>query len=179
MFPKHVKFTLVVGAMLAASCGSGDDTSGTADVADQEPTTVALTSPPTDDGASSSPNDTVDDEPGASGFGGDDQLVIAGPGDVSPECVDALVTFLQAIEPSAEEIDWSLSGEVDDGIEMFFVSLADASEEFSVNASVCESVDVNLIEGAEIELLLQIARDEAPGVVPWLEFLRELSASQK
>ena len=105
--------------------------------------------------------------------------MVVRPDQVAPECLDALVTFLQAIEPSAGRIDWSSTNLADQETDMFFVAVEDASEKFSLNASVCDDVDVNLIEGAEIELLLEVARDDAPGVVPWLEFLRELAASQE
>lgn len=178
LFSRHVTSTLVVAAVLVASCGSDDDPSGSAGRADEEPATLVPTSP-SDHSAGSSPRDTVEDSTSASGESTGEQLVVVGPDQVAPECLDALVTFLQAIEPSAEGIDWSGTDLVDQETDMFFVAVEDASEEFSLKASVCDDVDVNLIEGAEIELLLQIARDEAPGVAPWLEFLRDLAASQE
>lgn len=188
MFSKYPQVALVAAVLLAAACGANDDTSGGPDSGEEADVSLSQTSPPADEESEDLSGGAEEDQ--SAGNGGDngddasgdssgDQVVISGLGDVSSDCFEALATFLQRIEPFAEGIDWSGADFAPEGSDGFFVALEEASQEFSADATACDDVDVIQIEGAEIELMLQVARDAAPGVVPWLEFLQAIEASQE
>lgn len=95
--------------------------------------------------------------------------------DMPEECIDALVTYLQAIEPAVEDVDFAdpsgpnlteLSSEIE-------ASTAEATAEF-------ESIEcpdpLGGDDAARFEAVISIAEQEAPGTVAYLEWVSGLAA---
>ena len=178
---------LVVGA-----CGGGDDASTPDDAADVS-TDVSVepsgevTEEPTagDEPTADDPTDgesTADEMTGdtADEMTGDDEADDTGGGteirsmnDVPQECRDEMARFLREVEPIVSSIDWENASFSDfEGISDDFEAISDDFEASSASAG-CD--DLDFVGENETELLIEFARDEAPGTVPFLEFISVLS----
>ena len=141
---------------MVAACGGGtesDTTSTTADSGDTSTTEETTTTTTTED----DDGDSVD------------------IGDIPEECLDAFVEYLQAIESSVEGIDWENATAAD------FEELGTAIEPISVEyeetiaGSQCEDIEVVATDEETFDFLIELAQDEAPGTVGYLEMIRDLA----
>jgi hypothetical protein len=85
---------------------------------------------------------------------GDDPAAV----DLPEECVEEIRSFLVAVEPIAEQMDFSSVSEAD------LEALAPASEAF--DPDVCPDVSPDEAR----EAWLAIAEESAPGAIPFVEF---------
>lgn len=89
--------------------------------------------------------------------------------DVPEVCREQMAEFLRAMEPIVSSIGWENATLNDfETIAEEFEALAEDFEDESAAAS-CD--DLEFVDDNEIELMIEFAEDEAPGVVGFLEFL--------
>lgn len=127
---------------------------------------------------SGEPPDDTTDEPSAESPG-DDQVTdengsASGPtiesiDDIPEQCRDLLADFLREIEPVVSPIDWQTATmsefeQVGADFETFADEFDAASEEAGCN-------DLDFVGDSEIDLIVEIAEDVAPGAVGFLEFI--------
>jgi hypothetical protein len=94
--------------------------------------------------------------------------------DVPEACREEMAEFLRAIEPIVSSIDWENATLNDfEAIAEEFQAIAEEFEDASAAAS-CD--DLEFVGENETELMIEFARDEAPGVVSFLEFISALSS---
>ncbi|MDW3214942.1 MAG: hypothetical protein R8G01_13145 [Ilumatobacteraceae bacterium] len=194
-----MKRTMTVVAALtlvAAACGGGDASSdattetpaesteeSTEEVSaeiDEDATADESSDGPGDDTDTSGTDDTdedlVDDDDDrddtdTSGTD-DDGPEIRSISDVPAHCRDAMADFLRAVEPIVEDTDWTTASIADfERIATEFEEQADEFED-AVGDTGCD--DMNFVDDSEGEILIEFARDEAPGAVGFLEFLDQM-----
>ncbi len=110
------------------------------------------------------------DEPGAA-------VVIDSLDDIPSECRKIMGAFLRELEPILEGIDWENAtiGDLEE-IELAFDEPGTRLDTAMTNSG-CDDLDFGPDPDAELELTLELARQEAPGFVTYLEFVRDLSAA--
>ena len=184
----------VVVALALASCADSDDTAddagGTtaaagatstttgATTAETATTATATTDAPT---ATSGASSTVAASDGASsttapddGGGSEATIVVESLDDIPQECQDLLAEFLRVAEPTVSAVDWTNATfgdfqRVSEELATGFESL-DADEQ----AAGCDAYDF-AEDDASLAAAIELAEREAPGTVPWLEFLGSLA----
>ena len=161
---------LVLG--LLAACGSGDVAEPAADSAEVTASPVdeeTAETEPADEPTSDDANDTADANDAAAGNS------VVDLGDIPQECRDLLGDVLREIEPIVQDIDWENATMAD---------LAEFGEEIDVpmseievemDAAGCNDLDFDGDDEGGFELMLELAEQEAPGVVGWLEFILDAS----
>ena len=140
---------------MVVACGGGtesDTTSTTADSGDTS-TTEETSTTESDDG------ETV------------------GIGDIPEECFDAFVDYLQAIESTVEGVDWENATIAD--FEELGTALDPVTAEYEedIANSQCEDIEVDATDEETFDFLIELAQDEAPGTVGYLEMIRDLAGS--
>ena len=126
-----------------SGCGSGS-------------TSTTTTEPPTE--TTGSP-----DDPGS----------VSSLDDLPAQCVDALRTYLQAIEPVVEDFDFQ-SASMED-FEVLSEEIATDTEGFEEDTATCPELDQSAEDG--FALIKEFAADEAPGTVAYFEFIEEFAAA--
>jgi hypothetical protein len=144
--------TLIL-AVAVAACAGGDTTGSTVDV-----TTTAGGDPTT------APEETTTTSDDGSGVGFDE---------MPAECVDALVGFLQAIEPALEGIDFSAATAGD--LEALGTDLESLGEEYSATLEDLDCPDPGGSDEEAFDAMIEIAEREAPGTVGYLEWIRSFA----
>jgi hypothetical protein len=170
--------TLALATLTA--CGSGDDDAAPAATdapATDEPATdepapdePATDEPATDDPATEEP---AADEEVATDDTGDDESsgpVIDSLDEVPPECRDLMAGYLRDLEPIVSPVDWS-NATLNE-----FETISGAFEaramEFETDSAEAGCDDLNFAEDDDgFDLIIEFARDVAPGTVPFFEFL--------
>ena len=173
---------LTAVSLALAACGGGDDggdevaTATTAAEATTPSTTTATTAAPaaTEAPATTAATESGDAATATTAAESDDDTIIVGSFDDMPqECRDLLTDFLKTIEPSVKDVDWATATVGD-----FQTISEDLAGEFDamdqrVTESGCDAYD--FAEDADsITPMIEIAKEEAPGTVGWLEFLATL-----
>ncbi len=93
--------------------------------------------------------------------------------DMPQECIDALVGYLRAIEPTVEQIDFETT--TADDLEALGTELDTVGEEYS---TVIEELDCPEPAGSSEEAfaaIVEIAESEAPGTVGYLEWVQSFA----
>jgi hypothetical protein len=188
---KRIVTVVAVLGLAVTACGGGDDDTGeaeetvesvdetveesaeasassTADEADPSPTTTADDAVD-DDTADDAGDDAADDDgAGSAGGGSIDSLA-----DIPAECRDEMAWFLREIEPIVSSTDWQTAtlGDFEE-IAAEFESRANEFEERS-DAAGCNDLD---IDDSGFDLIIELADDEAPGTIGFLEFLDTMSS---
>jgi hypothetical protein len=146
--------TLILAVALAA-CAGGDTTGST--VAGDVTTTAGETTTAPEEETTTTSDD-------GSGVGFDD---------MPAECVDALVGFLQAIEPALEGIDFSSATAGD--LEALGTDLEAVGEEYSDTLENLDCPDPGGSDEEAFAAMIEIAEREAPGTVGYLEWIRSFA----
>jgi hypothetical protein len=156
------RWVLAAAVVFITACGSAGGTS-----------TSALETATTTPGATSTtaPTTTI----AATGSTAADGSTV-GFEDIPQECLDALVTFLQAIEPVVEDFD--LQQATMDDIDAFGREIEDETEEYeqAIDELDCPDIDPTDREGT-FEAMVDLAEREAPGTVAYVEWIRTFSES--
>ena len=107
----------------------------------------------------------------------DDDTVIAGSIDDIPEvCRELMADFLREIEPVVSEVDWDNASMADfEAVSLEFEPIADEFDAATEAEAECN--DIELEDDENFALLIDFAKDEAPGSVGFLTFLNELMTS--
>ncbi len=171
---KH-QLSIVVLLGLLAACGGTDSeattTSQSSDSAEQEDDRQ---SEPTADlaGDQSTSSDSAPPVDGDSAS--DDGVVIVNLGDLPAECRQIMGDFLREIEPIVNAIDWQNAtlGSLDE----FETTFDEPSNRLDVDmeASGCDQYNFGPETEDGMAFTIELARVEAPGVIGWLEFIRDL-----
>lgn len=147
----------MVLALVVAACGGGQgDDAGTTTTAGSETTTTG------------NAQTTTTREGGGGSIG---------LNDIPQECIDIFVEYLQAIEPAVEAIDWDNATNAD------LTGLSDAIDPDSstydqdLTEAGCDDLDVELDASDEetFQFIIDLAQDNAPGVVPYFEWIRDFA----
>jgi hypothetical protein len=149
--------------LLLAACG-GDGTADTTAAAAAEttaPTTAAVVETTT-----AGAEDTDDTETVAFD-------------EVPAECREAFVAYLQEIEPLVEDFDFEGATMEDFTALSESPEFAAATTEFETDSQTagCDDINVEMEEEESWNQLVDLAASEAPGTVPYLEYLRNFITS--
>jgi hypothetical protein len=93
--------------------------------------------------------------------------------DLPAQCVDALRTYLQAIEPVVHDFDFQ-SASMED-FEVLSEEIATVTEGFEEETATCPELDQTADDG--LALIKEFAAQEAPGTVAYFDFLAEFMAA--
>lgn len=180
-------------ALTACSGGDDDDADATTPPATEsaETTTVTTTTPAassTTAASTDAPTTTADTTTSSaapattaaddgSNDDDDDMIIVASIDDLPPECVALLGEFLQLIEPAVQDVDWDTAtlGDfqaISDQLAADFDDMDTRELELG-----CENYDLTSDEAA-LEAAIEIAEQQAPGTVGWLEFIAAISSEQ-
>ena len=193
----RVLATMAAATLALTACGGADDDESTAEpAADEAPAADEPSSDTTvDEPASGEPADDPDEEPaddadtaaddGSTGDSADDgatddadddvnsddgdTIVVRSVDDIPERCRDIMADYFRAVEPAVADIDWAEAGigvldQLGDDLEE-----ASAAFEDDVTAEGCDELE--FADDNDFQLLIEFARDVAPGVVGYLEFL--------
>lgn len=150
---------LLATVLAVGACGGGDGGADTTDATDGAAT-------PTTQAQVTSTEATEGDD-------GDGQTVDIG--DIPQECVDAFVGYLREIEPVLEEVDWANATMADfEGIAESLESVT-AEYETTITGSNCDDLEVDASGEESFEYMIDLAREEAPGTVPYFEMIRDFT----
>ena len=154
---------LIASLALFAACGGGDDDDADAS---EVPEAAAEDDAEDDAEADAGNEEPVDDE----GDEDDEAIIVDDIDDIPGECRDAFAEFLQAIEPSVEEVDWDNATMADFEALTTELETTTAGMQDEMDAAGCSDFDFAENEDS-INAMIEFARDEAPGTVGYLEFL--------
>jgi hypothetical protein len=161
-----MKKMILIGAfaLLATACGSSDKDVAVGDATDGTSASVETSS--------------GDDSTAGSVEGSDDTISVDDFGDMPPECIELLATFLKQIEPTVAAIDWDTAtlGE----FEAFSEQFKAESDSFDAQtaAAGCDRYNLTGSDEKQFEQMAELAAAEAPGALGFIEFLRSLSEDQ-
>jgi hypothetical protein len=147
-----MKKIVLIGALtLLAACGSS---SGGASVS-------------TSGGQTSTP---------AAGTGTGDTIAVDNFGDMPPQCIELLSSFLKAIEPTVSKVDWKTAKLSD--FESLGTQFQTESDTFSTQSESagCNKYNLTGSDSDQLKQVVQLAAAEAPGTVGFLTFMGSLSA---
>ncbi|MET0565772.1 MAG: hypothetical protein ABW021_04965 [Acidimicrobiia bacterium] len=136
--------SIVILALVLVACG-GD---GGGDTTLAEPTTTAVV----EEGGAG----TVDFE------------------DMPQECIDALVGYLRAIEPTVEGLDFAAT--TGDDLEALGSELDALSEDYTTAIEDLDCPDPAGSDEEAFAAIIELAEQEAPGTVGYLEWVQSLAA---
>lgn len=153
--PRMLLVVLVMGLLAGCGGGGGADTTaeaGNEPVAEQSTTAATTATTAADTGAVSDLSDMPD------------------------ECVDALVQYLQAIEPSLEGVDFQNANS--DEVDAIFADLQGVTDDYEaqVDSLGCPDLDPASDEEAFAQMI-EIAEREAPGTVGYLRMIEGFATS--
>jgi hypothetical protein len=156
----------------AATADESTDTSDEETASDEsssEETTAEMTESTAE--MTESTDETTDDGSADGDDGTDDGggTPIRSISDVPEACREEMAEFLRAIEPIVSSINWE-NATLND-FEAIAEEFEAISEEFEDASAAASCDDLEFVDENEIELMIEFAQDEAPGVVGFLEFL--------
>ncbi len=107
------------------------------------------------------------------GDGDDDTIKVDDLKDIPDECLDIFSDFLKQIEPVVEDVDWE-NADVSsmEGIGEQLDSVASGMDE-EMTAAGCDKYELS--DENNMDTLIDLAKDEAPGTVAYFEFIKKLS----
>ena len=94
--------------------------------------------------------------------------------DMPEECIDALVGYLQAIEPAVEDVDFETTTGED--LEAMGTELEGLSEEYTTAIEDLDCPDPSGSDEEAFAAIIELAEQEAPGTVGYLEWVQGLAA---
>ena len=96
--------------------------------------------------------------------------------DIPEVCRELMADFLREIEPVVSEVDWDNASMADfEAVSLEFEPIADEFDAATEAEAECN--DIELEDDENFALLVDFAKDEAPGSVGFLTFLNELMTS--
>lgn len=93
--------------------------------------------------------------------------------DMPQECIDALVGYLQAIEPAVEDVDFETT--TGDDLEAMGTELEGLSEEYTTAIEDLDCPDPSGSDEEAFAAIIELAEQEAPGTVGYLEWIQGLA----
>ncbi|MGQ0849272.1 MAG: hypothetical protein ACT4OP_09165 [Actinomycetota bacterium] len=138
--------------VFVASCGGGGGEATTA--AEEAPATTVATSEATESG------------------GGE----VVSVDEIPEECMEAFVAFLQDIEPDVEQVDWAnaTTGQLEEiGTTL---EPQTAAYESAIAGKGCEDIELDISDEEAFDFMIEMAEEEAPGTVGYLEWIRDFAA---
>ncbi len=164
------KLIIALGAVATlAACGSDDkEPASTSKDASTTSASVADTKAVETTAASDSETTAVESAPDTtSGEATGDTVIVESAADLPTECRDVIVSALKAIEPAVKDIDWSTATAAD--LEEISPQLEQFGETLGADVTAqCEKY-VPVTEGDEAKWLVEIATEEVPGAVGFIE----------
>ncbi|MGH8944444.1 MAG: hypothetical protein ACRDWF_16620 [Acidimicrobiia bacterium] len=94
--------------------------------------------------------------------------------DMPQECIDALVGYLQAIEPAVEDVDFETTTGED--LEAMGTELEGLSEEHTTAIQDLDCPDPSGSDDEAFAAIIELAEQEAPGTVGYLQWVQGLAA---
>jgi len=94
--------------------------------------------------------------------------------DMPQECIDALVGYLRAIEPAVENVDFETT--TGDDLEAMGTELEGLSEEYTTAIGDLDCPDPSGSDEEAFAAIIELAEQEAPGTVGYLEWVQGLAA---
>jgi hypothetical protein len=94
--------------------------------------------------------------------------------DMPQECIDALVGYLQAIEPTVEGLDFAAT--TGDDLEALGSELDALSEDYTAAIEDLDCPDPAGSDEEAFAAIIELAEQEAPGTVGYLEWVQSLAA---
>ena len=166
-----MKKLILVGAFaLLAACGSSSNgvSVGTDSNAASDATTAAV--PATT--AAAGDNTATSDQASS------DTININDFSEMPPKCIELLGQFLKKIEPTVSKIDWNTASVGD--FEAFSKQFQTDSDSFDAESSAagCDKYNLTGSDDKAFEQMAALASTEAPGTLPFINFLKSLATSQ-
>jgi hypothetical protein len=155
-----MKKIVLMGALaLLAACGSSSGVS----------VGSKTTTPAGGTAASAASGDTS----AASG----DTISVKNFGDMPPQCIKLLSTFLKQIEPIVSKVDWTKATLAD--FEALGTQFTDESKSFDTQSSAagCDKYNVTGSDADQLKQVIALAKADAPGTVKFLTYMGDLSSS--
>jgi hypothetical protein len=103
-------------------------------------------------------------------------IVIDALGEIPPECQELLAGFLQDIEPAVSAVDWDTATLADMQDVSPVIDQTTIRFDTAMEAAGCDDFVFGADDDQQFEFALEIARQEAPGSLRWLQFSRDLYA---
>ena len=153
-----MKKMILIGAFaLLAACGSSSNSGSASTAGDQS--------------SSSAPGAT------GSSAGSTDTISVTDFGQMPPQCIALLSTFLKQIEPTVSKTDWTKATLND--FETMSQSFQTESDTFDAQSSAagCNKYNLTGSDAAQLKQVVELAQKDAPGTVPFLTFLGSLTDS--
>lgn len=94
--------------------------------------------------------------------------------DMPQECIDALVGYLRAIEPAVEDVDFDATTGED--LEALGTELDSLSEDYTTAIEDLDCPDPSGTDEEAFAAIIELAEEEAPGTVGYLEWVQSLAA---
>ncbi len=94
--------------------------------------------------------------------------------DMPQECIDALVGYLRAIEPAVEDVDFETTTGED--LEAMGTELEGLSEEYTTAIQDLDCPDPSGSDEEAFAAIIELAEQEAPGTVGYLQWVQGLAA---
>jgi hypothetical protein len=144
--------TITVAAIVLSACGGDDDDAASA----------STTGAPTAATDAANTND-----------GNDGTVEVDSLKDIPQECLDIFGDYLKQIEPIVKDVDWSnadVSSMQDIGSQLDSIG---TSMDDDMKAAGCDKYNLN--GDVNMDELIDIAKDKAPGTVAYFQFLKTLS----
>lgn len=106
-----------------------------------------------------------------------DTISVKNFGDMPPQCIKLLSTFLKQIEPIVSKVDWTKATLAD--FEALGKQFTDESKTFDTQSSAagCNKYNVTGSDADQLKQVLALAAKDAPGTLKFLTYMGALSAS--
>ena len=177
---KRIVILVTALGVFAGACGDGDEGASTTEApAVSEEATETEADDSTDATTAdeeSAPDSTEADEQAGDADAADatdgSGTPIASIDDIPRVCRELMGDFLRDIEPTVEPIDWqNVSLEE---VESIGEQFEERSAEFEAAGEADGCNDLDFVGDSEFDLMVEFARDEAPGTVGFLQFISDL-----
>ena len=93
--------------------------------------------------------------------------------DMPQECIDALVGYLKAIEPAVDDVDFETT--TGDDLEAMGTELEGLSEDYTTAIEDLDCPDPSGSDEEAFAAIIELAEQEAPGTVGYLEWVQGLA----
>ncbi|MGH8915831.1 MAG: hypothetical protein ACRDZM_15120 [Acidimicrobiia bacterium] len=151
----------LIMALLIAACGGGGAAGTTAGTDDSTTTSNAAAAT------------TVTTAPAESEDDGGDTVAFE---DMPAECVDLFVSFLRAMEPALEGVDFETM--TADDLEALGAELEAATGDYESEVENLDCPDVAEADEEAFAKMIEVAEREAPGTVAYLEWIQSFAEGE-
>ncbi len=109
--------------------------------------------------------------------GSSDTISVKSLGEMPPQCIKLLSTFLKQIEPIVSKVDWSKATLAD--FEALGTQFTDESTSFDTQSKSagCDKYNVTGSDADQLKQITALAAKDAPGTLKFLTFMSSLSSS--